>query len=73
MKVYVSHHEAGVRIAHLAALAVPGADPDLVRDFCSLLGGGAELFTGRPMVSSYAFTEPGSGVPNKRIPLRPMD
>lgn len=73
MKIYVSHRDAGPRIAHHAALAVPGADPDLIRGFCSLLGGGAELFTGRPLLSSYAFSEADSGVPNNYslyLPLR---
>ncbi|MBV9843652.1 MAG: tryptophan dimethylallyltransferase [Kutzneria sp.] len=63
VKVYVSHDDAGVRSALLAAAAVPSANPDLVRAFCALLGEGISVFGGRPLISSYTFTEANAAAP----------
>jgi DMATS type aromatic prenyltransferase len=56
VKVYISHHAAGAGDAQRAAAAVSGINLDQIRQFCDLAGGGTRNFTGRPLVSSYAFS-----------------
>lgn len=73
VKVYVSHRDAGSTVAHWAASAVPGVDPAEIAEFCSLLGGDTERFTGRPLTSSFAFTDTNPAVPNNYslyLPIR---
>lgn len=73
VKVYVSHRDAGSTVAQWAASAVPGSDPAEVTDFCSLLGGDTERFTGRPLLSSFAFTDANPAAPNNYslyLPIR---
>jgi Tryptophan dimethylallyltransferase len=73
VKVYVAHLGAGPVIAQRAAGAVPGVDPAEVADFCSLVGGDTERFPGRPLMSSFTFTETNPAVPNNYslyLPIR---
>ncbi|WP_229680111.1 tryptophan dimethylallyltransferase family protein [Saccharopolyspora thermophila] len=55
VKLYVSQRDARPSDAQAAADAVPGIDPALVREFCAQLAPDTEVFTGRPLVSSYSF------------------
>ncbi len=55
VKLYLSHHGAGVRDVVRAASAVKGIDATEIAEFCSIAGGGTPTFGGRPLVGSYAF------------------
>ncbi|MEV0088421.1 tryptophan dimethylallyltransferase family protein [Saccharopolyspora sp. NPDC050642] len=57
VKLYVSQHAARPADAEFAASAVPCIDPALVRHLCSVLAPDTEVFTGRPLISSYSFVE----------------
>ncbi|MDA3631107.1 tryptophan dimethylallyltransferase family protein [Saccharopolyspora sp. WRP15-2] len=55
VKLYVRQLNARAADAELAASAVPGIDPNAVREFCSVLAPGTEVFDRRPLMSSYSF------------------
>ncbi|MEH0981768.1 tryptophan dimethylallyltransferase family protein [Micromonospora sp. CPCC 205556] len=57
VKVYLTHHDAGVRDVVRAASAVDGIDGAELAEFCEAAGGGRGPFSGRPLVGSYTFTE----------------
>jgi hypothetical protein len=57
VKIYIRQHEARPDDVQFAASAVPGIDPALVGQFCSLLAPTTEVFGGRPLMSSYSFVE----------------
>ncbi|MBB4964865.1 DMATS type aromatic prenyltransferase [Saccharothrix violaceirubra] len=57
VKVYISHHAAGVDEVTRAAEAARGVDVDRLPDFCLLTGGHTARFDGRPLISSYTFLE----------------
>ncbi|MGW1682554.1 tryptophan dimethylallyltransferase family protein [Saccharopolyspora sp. NPDC002376] len=57
VKLYVRQLNARAADVELAASAVPGIDPNAVRDFCSVLAPDTELFDRRPLMSSYSFVE----------------
>ncbi|GII22544.1 tryptophan dimethylallyltransferase family protein [Planosporangium mesophilum] len=56
IKLYLSHHGAGVRDLVRAAGVVDGVDVAELAEFCETAGGGPGPFQGRPLVSSYTFT-----------------
>jgi len=73
VKVYIAHEAGTAEDAVAAAAAVPGADAAQVRRFCEITGGGTEVFDGRPLVSSYAFSHGDTAVPSNYsiyVPLR---
>ncbi|MFB9565353.1 tryptophan dimethylallyltransferase family protein [Saccharopolyspora hordei] len=55
VKLYVRQLDARVTDAESVACAVPGIDQDAIREFCSVLAPGTEVFSGRPLMSSYSF------------------
>jgi DMATS type aromatic prenyltransferase len=57
VKLYLTHHDAGVRDMVRAASVVDGVDLAAIADFCTTAGGGVGPFRGRPLVGSYTFTE----------------
>lgn len=63
VKVYLSHHNVEVGDVIRAASAVPGIDTREISDFCAL-GGETEQFAGRPLISSYTFTDAESSTPS---------
>lgn len=73
VKVYIAHAAATADDAMAAAEGVPGVDSAQVRRFCQLTGGDTEVFDGRPLVSSYAFSNGDTAVPSNYsiyVPLR---
>jgi hypothetical protein len=73
VKIYIAHDDAGSKEVERASEALPGIDPVRIRDFCFVLGGGIETFTGRPLISSYSFTENTKDHPNNYslyLPIR---
>jgi DMATS type aromatic prenyltransferase len=72
VKVYVSHHDAGVAEAMSAASAVAGVDESAVRDFLTITGCTGPL-TGRPLLSGYTFVEGDTDRPSSYslyLPIR---
>nr|MDT0660502.1 tryptophan dimethylallyltransferase family protein [Micromonospora sp. DSM 115978] len=61
VKLYLSHHGAEVRDVTRAAAVVAGVDVAQVAEFCELGAGGPGPYDGRPIVSSYTFTEGADG------------
>ncbi|MDA3650312.1 tryptophan dimethylallyltransferase [Saccharopolyspora indica] len=57
VKLYFRQLNARPSDAEHTAAAVPGIDSNAVREFCSTLAPGTELFNGRPLISSYSFVE----------------
>jgi len=55
VKIYVSHHDAGIPDVLRAASVVDGVDPQTLADFCTTAGGGRDRFDARPLISSYTF------------------
>jgi DMATS type aromatic prenyltransferase len=63
VKVYLAHHDADAEDVARAAGAVPGVDPDHLRDFLALTGCTGPL-TRRPPMSGYTFVEGDAGRPS---------
>jgi DMATS type aromatic prenyltransferase len=61
VKLYITHEAAEIEDAERAASLVSGIDPMLIREFCSVLGGGIGQFRSRPLISSYSFVG-GDGI-----------
>lgn len=57
VKVYVAHHDVTAADVHAVSRLLPGDRGDQVGDFCRVVGGGAERFGHRPLVSCLAYTE----------------
>ncbi|WP_246154003.1 tryptophan dimethylallyltransferase family protein [Saccharopolyspora hirsuta] len=55
VKLYFRQLDARPADAEFAAGAVPGIDQNAIREFCSVLAPGTEVFGGRPLMSSYSF------------------
>jgi DMATS type aromatic prenyltransferase len=73
VKLYVSHDSASSVDVERAGRAVDGVDPERIREFCEIIGGGTGPFGGRPLVSSYSFVGDGTGRPGNYslyVPIR---
>lgn len=73
VKVYVSHDAAETADVERAAALVPGVDPQQIREFCAVIGGGKGPFEQRPLISSYSFVEGNEGRPSNYslyLPIR---
>jgi hypothetical protein len=74
VKVYVSHHDAGLPVVERAAAGMPGVALARVRDFYSVIAGD-RLLTGLPALSSYSFIGANASVPNNYslyMPIRDL-
>ena len=76
VKVYVSHHDAGLSVVERAAAGAPGVALDRLRDFYSIVGGDRDrLLTGLPSLSSYSFVGANPTAPNNYslyMPIRDL-
>ncbi|MER7013604.1 tryptophan dimethylallyltransferase family protein [Saccharopolyspora sp. NPDC000359] len=73
VKLYVRQVDARPADAEFLACAVPGIDQDAIREFCSLLAPGTEVFRRRPLISSYSFVEGDADKPSNYslyLPIR---
>jgi DMATS type aromatic prenyltransferase len=57
VKLYLAHHEARLSDVVRAARVVNDVDTAQVAEFCELTAGGPGPYGGRPVVTSYTFTE----------------
>lgn len=57
VKVYLTHHDAGVRDVVRAAGVVHDADTTRLAEFVDMAGDGRTRFTGLPLVGSYTLVE----------------
>ncbi|GHJ10757.1 prenyltransferase [Micromonospora humidisoli] len=72
VKVYLTHHDAGVADVVRAAGVVDGVDTTRLAEFARLAGGGRTRFAGLPLVGSYTLVE-GAGRPvgySLYVPIR---